>query len=61
MEINSTPASCESNEFYCNNGQCLDESNRCNGRDDCGDYSDEINCGSYYACITHNITVFPII
>ena len=39
-----TPPSCD---FTCDNGQCVRESNKCNGRDDCGDNSDEQNCGIY--------------
>ena len=30
--------------FLCDNGQCVRESDICNGRDDCGDNSDETNC-----------------
>ena len=32
------------NEFYCNNRRCIEKDNVCDGVDDCGDYSDEINC-----------------
>ena len=31
-------------QFTCDNGMCLDNSKMCNGNDDCGDSSDELNC-----------------
>jgi len=34
---------CETNEFRCSNGQCIDASARCDGVIDCHD--DEIGCG----------------
>jgi len=37
---------CEANEFQCNTGACIEASWRCDGEDDCGDYSDELNCTS---------------
>ncbi|KII62836.1 Low-density lipoprotein receptor-related protein 1B [Thelohanellus kitauei] len=36
---------CQSHEFLCNNNICIDKIFRCNGVDDCGDYSDE-KCSS---------------
>lgn len=34
--------------FLCSNGRCLKANLRCNDRDDCGDNSDEQNCGKLY-------------
>ena len=35
-------------EFECSNGLCLSRGKECNGKDDCGDNSDEvIPCGKY--------------
>lgn len=37
---------CASGQFNCQNKKCVSEKSRCDGRDDCGDGSDELNCGS---------------
>ena len=36
---------CDSYEFSCDNGQCVPDSYRCDGGNDCGDDSDEDGCG----------------
>ncbi|KAJ8319085.1 hypothetical protein KUTeg_004176 [Tegillarca granosa] len=30
--------------FFCHNGNCINSNHMCDNYDDCGDYSDEINC-----------------
>ncbi|XP_072179728.1 uncharacterized protein [Diadema setosum] len=41
---------CGGNSFQCSNGQCIPYSWRCDGWNDCSDYSDEYGCGGgYYA------------
>ncbi|CAD5221161.1 unnamed protein product [Bursaphelenchus okinawaensis] len=35
---------CVSGSFHCNNGKCVAGKAKCNGRNECGDYSDELNC-----------------
>ena len=44
------PASCDDNEFLCDNGKCILAVFKCdlNGDDDCGDNSDERGCGSMF-------------
>ena len=36
---------CGENELQCNNNVCIDIRLKCNGVDECGDGSDEIDCG----------------
>ncbi|XP_066518769.1 sortilin-related receptor isoform X1 [Hoplias malabaricus] len=35
---------CDANNFQCSNGVCVSLDWKCDGMDDCGDYSDEANC-----------------
>ncbi|KAL6422754.1 hypothetical protein ACFW04_010753 [Cataglyphis niger] len=37
-------STCSSNQFACNNGVCIPEFWKCDGDNDCGDNSDEVNC-----------------
>ena len=42
----SISVKCSSTEFRCaNDNTCIRSSKRCNGYNDCGDNSDERNCG----------------
>ena len=36
--------SCNETQFTCNDGLCISMDSRCNGREDCYDKSDELNC-----------------
>ena len=48
-------------EFTCNNGKCIPAGWRCDKKDDCGDSSDEQNCGMYIDNFSKNkILVFFI-
>ncbi|XP_071851180.1 MAM and LDL-receptor class A domain-containing protein 1-like isoform X5 [Apostichopus japonicus] len=42
--------SCQNDEFRCANQRCIDDTRVCDLTDDCGDQSDEINCGDYVTC-----------
>lgn len=42
----SVGSSCSADHFACGNGLCVPKGWRCDGEDDCGDYSDEARCGS---------------
>ena len=39
------PQPCSPDEFECANSLCVDVRRKCDGRDDCGDGSDEVGCG----------------
>uniref|UniRef100_A0A670Z390 Uncharacterized protein n=1 Tax=Pseudonaja textilis TaxID=8673 RepID=A0A670Z390_PSETE len=38
---------CDQFSFQCQNGVCVSLVWKCDGTDDCGDYSDEANCGEW--------------
>ena len=40
-------ATCSPREFQCANGKCIDARRRCDNRNDCGDDTDELNCGKF--------------
>jgi len=38
-------ANCSPEEFQCHNGKCLSIDKRCNGKTECSNGEDEVNCG----------------
>ncbi|XP_072043139.1 uncharacterized protein [Amphiura filiformis] len=59
---------CGRNSYFCNNGRCVKASNVCDGRNHCGDGSDELNCKlsklnnlsqivDYYDCMKNDIPI----
>lgn len=43
-ELKNSPV-CDEGYFQCNSELCLDKKWTCDGRNDCGEWEDEIGCG----------------
>lgn len=58
-----TPKICGSNEFTCNNGDCVPSKARCNGIYDCVDESDELSCptGMFYFNLVFILILFSFL
>ena len=46
LTLNNSLLGCDSDEFTCDNGQCVPLNYLCDTDNDCGDYSDEQGCAS---------------
>jgi len=45
IKFNFFSANCGPEEFQCHNGKCLSIDKRCNGKPECSNGEDEVNCG----------------
>ena len=50
VRVRARAAGCAADEFECPSGQCIQDSWRCDGDNDCGDFADEQNCGGSATC-----------
>ncbi|XP_077268738.1 sushi, von Willebrand factor type A, EGF and pentraxin domain-containing protein uif isoform X1 [Temnothorax americanus] len=53
---------CPSGSFHCSNGKCINAAFKCDKQDDCGDYSDELDCPAncqYYMASSGDVVESP--
>lgn len=51
-----------SGSFHCSNGKCVNAAFKCDKQDDCGDYSDELDCPAncqYYMASSGDVVESP--
>ncbi|XP_032681239.1 sushi, von Willebrand factor type A, EGF and pentraxin domain-containing protein 1 isoform X1 [Odontomachus brunneus] len=55
-------SACPSGSFHCSNGKCINAAFKCDKQDDCGDYSDEMDCPAncqYYMVSSGDVVESP--
>ncbi|KAE8738022.1 hypothetical protein FOCC_FOCC016509 [Frankliniella occidentalis] len=53
---------CPTGSFHCSNGRCVNSASRCDQQDDCGDWSDELDCPNechYYMASSGDVVESP--
>ena len=50
---------CPSGFFKCRNNNCIPSREKCNGQDNCGDASDEVNCGMCIPLLPFVLVTIP--
>ena len=58
--LNSDFPPCGANEYQCYDKSCVDASQRCDGKTDCFDSSDEDGCGNNNFICCKNGTLYPV-
>ena len=53
---------CDFEEFECSNGKCIHISWKCDGDNDCGDFSDEDDCGNMgMYCLINGVPIHQVL
>jgi len=60
VEISVSLALCQPADFNCDDGGCVDLSSKCDGQNDCGDGSDELNCKIVQLPTNYNNQLCPV-
>lgn len=55
----SAQTGCGPTQFQCNDGSCIEQTQRCDGRTDCADFSDEQQCRKFQPPTTLSLRLFP--
>ncbi|XP_071123152.1 very low-density lipoprotein receptor-like [Mytilus edulis] len=54
QDLNIGTHTCGGDQFLCDNNQCIANTSKCDGLQDCEDSSDESNCSTAYPCTINN-------